>query len=132
MPNLEKYYRPGVSNSLEFRNNGKLSHNGPWASVSTNTVVDRIFLRDFFAAEYTIAVDLDNVNKEIIKCTLVSTFNDANLVVHSRNSTNAKLVEITARVNDSYAELLISPATPRAEGAKFIHTAQLFQTQNPL
>lgn len=132
MSNLEKYYRPGVSNSVLFRDNGKLSHNGPWALVSTNTIVDRISLRDFFAAEYTVAIDLDKTNKEIIKCTLIATFSDASLVVHSRNSTNAKLVELSARVNDSYVELLISPAIPKAEGAKYIYTAQLFQTQNPL
>tara|TARA_R110002153_G_scaffold146590_3_gene297910 strand:+ start:497 stop:895 length:399 start_codon:yes stop_codon:yes gene_type:complete len=132
MSNLEKYYRSGAANSLLFKDNGKLSHNGPWAPVNTNTVIDRLFLGDFFAAEYTIAVDLDNLNKEIIKCTLVATTNDANLVVYSRNSTLTKLVELSARVNDSYAELLISPATPKAEGAKYIYTAQLFQTQNPL
>lgn len=132
MSTFENYYQNGLTESLLFKNNGKISHNGPWSEVYTNSVVDRLFLGDFCAAEYTIVVDLNNNNKEIIKCTLVSIVDSASLVVYSRNNTGNDLVNITARVNDSYVELLISPAIPRAEGAKYIYTAQLFQTQNPL
>lgn len=131
MSNFENYYQSGLNNSILFKNNGKVSHNGPWGAVYENTVIDRLFLGDFCAADFTIVVDLNTTNKEIIKCTLVSTINDASLVVYARNGTTSNLVDLSARVTDSYVELLINPATPKAEGAKFIYTSQMFQTQNP-
>ena len=131
MAEFKNFFDQGLSNSLLMKNNGSLSHNGPWASIYEDTVVARLFLGDFCAADFTVVVDLNTTNKEIIKCTLVSTVNDASLVVHSRNGTSTDLAELSARVNDSYVELLINPATPKAQGAKFIYTSQLFQTQNP-
>lgn len=128
---FDNYYQSGLNDSVLMKNNGKVSHNGPWGAVYENTVIERLYIGDFCAADFTIVVDLDTANKELIKCTLVSTIDNASLVVYSRNSTTAELVNLTARVNDSYVELLINPAIPRAEGAKYIYTSQLFQTQNP-
>ena len=128
---FDNYYQSGLNDSILMKNNGKVSHNGPWGAVYENTVVERLHLGDFCAADFTIVVDLNTENKELIKCTLISTIDNASLVVYSRNSTTADLVNLSARVNDSFAELLISPAIPRAEGAKYIYTADLFQTQNP-
>ena len=132
MLKLEDFFQRGLKSTLLFRNNGSFSHNGPWKSVEEETVVDRLYIGDFCSAEYTITVDLDGQNKEIIKCLLVSTLENASLVVYARTSTTTDLVNISARVNDSFVELLLTPAIPRAVGAKFIYTAQLFQTQNPL
>ena len=129
---LENFFQQGLKNTMLFKNNGSISHNGPWNSVEEETVVDRIFLGDFSSAEYTISVDLNTSNKEIIKCMLVASLETASVVVYARVSTSTELVNISARVNDSYVELLISPATPKAVGAKYIYTAQLFQTQNAL
>ena len=131
MAEFQNFYDSGLNNSLLVKNNGKFSHNGPWGAVYENTVIERLHLGDFCAAEFTIVVDLNTTNKEIIKCTIVSTVNDASLVVYSRNGTTSDLVDLTARVNDSYVELIVNPATPKAQGAKYIYTAELFQTQNP-
>lgn len=130
MSDFKNYYQNGLNESILVKNNGKFSYNGPWGAVYENTVVERIFLGDFCAADFTIVVDLDRENKEIIKCSLVATIEDATITVYSRSSTNNSLANITARVNDSYVEVLISPATPRTEGAKFIYRSDLFQTQN--
>lgn len=129
---IENFFQQGLKSTMLFKNNGSISHNGPWSSVEQETVIDRIFLGDFSSAEYTISVDLDTANKEIIKCMLVASLETASVVVYARVSTTTELVNISARVNDSYVELLLSPATPKAIGAKYIYTSQLFQTQNAL
>lgn len=136
MLNLGNFFRQGQNNSLTIKNNGSFSYNGPWLQVYDNTLLDRWHVGEFSSVEYTISVDLDTENKEIIKALVTATVDTASIVVFARNNTNKDLVEITATVNESYVNLILNPAisedsTPN-DGLKAIYTAHYFHNQNPL
>ena len=93
--------------------------------------LERWHAGDFCSAEFTISVDYDNANKEILKCIVAVGVDYANLMYFARSNLGNDLVELSVTVNQSYVDLLITAKTGY-EGAKFIHTANYFQNQNPL
>ena len=131
MFNITNYFREGIKKTLLVRNNGASSHNGPWKQVYTNTQVERWHAGEFSTAEFTISIDYDNANKEILKCIVAVGVDYANLNVFSRSNLGNDLVELSVTVNQSYVDLLITAKTGYT-GAKFIYTANYFQNQNPL
>jgi|TARA_B110000503_G_scaffold135898_1_gene217271 hypothetical protein len=136
MLNLGNFFRLGQKNSLTIKNNGSFSYNGPWVQVYGETLLDRWHMGDFSSVEYTISVDLDTENKEIIKALVTATVDKASIVVFARNNTNKDLVEVTATVNKSYVDIILTPALPSDsslnDGIKVIYTAHYFHNQNPL
>lgn len=132
---LNRFFKQGQNNSLTVLNNGSFSYNGPWIQLYDNTVMDRWYVGDFSAAEYTIFTDLDTDRKELVKVLVVATVDTASVSIYSRNNTLQDLISIDATVNSSYVDILVSPTTddsgiPSA-GSKVIFTAQYFYTQNP-
>jgi len=135
MFNILKFFSQGRKDSILFKNNGAVSHNGPWKQIYTDTLLDRWHVGEFSSAEYTISVDLDNNDKELVKCLITAGLDIASVIVYVRSNLGRNLVEITAEVNDSYVNVILNPAaedsTP-TDGAKVIYTVQYFQNQNPL
>lgn len=129
---INSFFGKGLKNTVLVKANGGFSHNGPWQLVNNNTLLDRWHIGDFSSAEYTISIDLDNNNKEIVKCLVVANKSDAKIQIYSRVSTNTQLVDLTALINDSYVDVIINPDSPKKAGSKFIYTVQYFQNQNPL
>lgn len=133
--NLLTYLKDGLKGTLLLRNNTGFSVNGPWIQVYNNTLLDRFYVGDFSSAEYTISADLDNNNKEILKVLVTATLDVASIVVYARNNTAKDLIEVDATVNNSYVDIVLSPAlsedsTPN-DGVKVIYTAKYFHNQNP-
>ena len=132
MFDITRYFTTGLKNSIQVKDNGSFSHNGPWKQVYNNTQVTRWHSGEFSSAEFTISVDFDTANKEIIKCIVCNSVNYAGLTVIGRNNLGNNLVELSVTVNQSYVDLIINPASTDYKGAKFIYTAQYFRNQNPL
>lgn len=139
MQNLKKYLTDGLKNTLLFRNNTGISHNGPWKQVYTNTLLDRWHVGDFSSVEYTISADFDVNNKEVIKVLITASRDRAVIVVYARNNTINDILTISATVNDSYVDVILNPvidaqASPITDytGTKVIYAAQYFHTQTPL
>jgi len=135
MINLLNYIQQGLKNTLLMKNTTGFSHNGPWIQVFENTVLDRFYVGDFSSVEYTISVDLDNDNKEILKVLVTATLDNASIVIYARNNTERNLVTVDATVNNSYVDVMISPVPPGDStiigNPKAIFTAQYFHNQNP-
>ena len=120
------YFQRGKSNTLIIKNNGGFTHSGPWASLSDSVVVDRWYLGDFISVDYTISVDLDANNKEMVKFMVTATMNDANMVEYARSTTGTQLITLNAQVNNSYVNIIASPAIPLAKGAKYIFSTERY------
>ena len=128
---IANYFREGIKKTLLVTNNGATSHNGPWKQVYTNTQVERWHAGEFSSAEFTISIDYNNANKEIVKCIVAVGVDYANLSVVGRSNLGNDLVDLTVTVNQSYVDLLITAKTGYS-GAKFIYTGNYFRNQNPL
>jgi len=132
MIDITKYFSRGLKTSIQIKDNGSFSHNGPWKQVYTNTQVARWHSGEFSSAEFTISIDYSTTQKEIIKCIVCNSADYASLAVIGRSNLGTNLVELSVTANSSYVDLLINPADAAYNGAKFIHTAQYFRNQNPL
>jgi len=132
MFNLSNFFAQGLNNTLLLRNNTTFSHNGPTTDLQPDTVLYKWFLREFSAGEFTISVDYDSRNKEIVKLLVTNTLDTASLVIYGRSFTRQELIDIEVRVNDSFVELVINPKANKIAGAKIQHTAHLFQSQTQL
>jgi len=129
---LDKFLSEGLKNTILLRNNSGFSHAGSYVTAENNTLLDRWHLGDFSSVEYTISADYDSKNREILKCLVTASLDKSNLKIYSRCATNIDLVDVEARVNNSYVDVLIQPKTPKLSKTKVIFTAQYFQAQNPL
>lgn len=129
MNSLFNFFAKGLKNTVLLKNNGGFSHNGPWISLATNTVLDQWYINDFISAEYTISIDLDSKNKEIIKILVIASAETAGIVEYARTNTNIDLVSIDALVNNSTVSIIVKPTITKILGAKMSFTAQYFQNQ---
>ena len=130
MFDLTKKITQGIKGTLLVKDNGGFSHSGPWKTIVGETLVERWYVGEISSAEFTIAVDLDINNKEIVKLLVTNTANNANLVIYSRNYTNIQLVDLSVVVNNSFCELYISTTNNKIEGAKFFYTTNYFLNQS--
>jgi len=129
---IDDYLTNGLNDTLLVKNNGGFSHYGPWKNLQSDTLVDKFHIGDISSAEYTISVDLNSDNKEILKCLVTSSLNEAKVVVYARNYTDKSLAEVYALVNNQYVELYLNPKNDAFKAARFIHTAQYFHNLHQL
>jgi hypothetical protein len=98
MFNITKFFSVAANGALLSKNNGAVAHNGPWKQAYPNTVLDRWHVGDFSTAEYTISVDYNMGNREIVKCTIVANVQTASVVIYARNNLGNDLITISADV----------------------------------
>lgn len=144
MFNITKFFSVAANGALLSKNNGAVAHNGPWKQAYPNTVLDRWHVGDFSTAEYTISVDYNMGNREIVKCTIVANVQTASVVIYARNNLGNDLITISADVNNSYVDIVVNPVqvisivneeevvTFDSAGARVIYTVQYFYNQLPL
>jgi hypothetical protein len=142
MLNFARYFLQGLKNTLRVQNGVNFSYKGPWVTVISDTVLDEWYVGDFMAADYTIAVDVGNLRKEMIKCMVVAGPNQADLTVYGRTNTNENLIDISASVTASKVSLLVGPASsPDGStydnssllvGSKVIFSATYYHTINEI
>jgi len=142
MLNFARYFLQGLKNTLRVQNGVNFSYKGPWVTVISDTVLDEWYVGDFMAADYTIAVDVGNSRKEMIKCMVVAGPNQADLTVYGRTNTNENLIDISATVTASKLSLIVGPASsPDGStydnssllvGSKVIFSATYYHTINEI
>jgi hypothetical protein len=137
MINFSSFFSQGLKNTLRVKNGSNLSYKGPWVLVYPDTVIDRWYVGDFQSAEYTIAVDLGNNERELIKCLLVAGPNNATVNVFGRSNLTNNLIDLQATVNSSYVSLIASPAivgdsSSSVTGSKLIYSATYYYAVNSL
>ena len=142
MLTFAKFFFRGIKNTLRVQNGVNFSYKGPWVAVFPNTVLDEWYVGDFMAAEYTIAVDVGNFRKEVIKAIVVAGPDTANVTVYGRTNLGENLIELTATITASKVQLVLNPANSPTDstyddsallqGAKAFFSATYYHTVNDL
>ena len=118
MFDVSRFFGKGDRNTLLMKNGLNLSYNGP------------------YSAEYTISVDYDTNNKEVLKVLVSASPNQSSLSIYGRSNLGNKLIKIDSEVNNSYVRIKINPedksATEKYTGSKIIFGATYFATLNAL
>lgn len=124
---ITKYFKKGLRGTILLANS-HFSYGSTWKAVETSLPLDRWYQGDFSSAEYTINIELGKDKKEIIKCLLTASPNEASVVVYGRASTTTDLVTVTAQVTNSYVELVLSPKADATKGCKASFSATYFKS----
>ena len=122
-----KYLKKGLRGTINVYDS-HFSYGSTWQAVESSLPLDRWHQGDFASAEYTISIELGRDKKEIIKCLLTASPNEASVVVYGRASTTTDLVNVTAQVTNSYIELMLSPKTDAQKGCKASFSATYFKS----
>ena len=122
-----KYFKKGLRGTINVYDS-HFSYGSTWQAVESSLPLDRWYQGDFASAEYTISIELGRDRKEIIKCLLTASPNEASVVVYGRASTTTDLVSVTAQVTNSYVELILSPKTDAQKGCKASFSATYFKS----
>ena len=122
-----KYFKKGLRGTINVYDS-HFSYGSTWQAVESSLPLDRWHQGDFASAEYTISIELGRDKKEIIKCLLTASPNEASVVVYGRASTTTDLVNVTAQVTNSYVELMLSPKTDAQKGCKASFSATYFKS----
>ena len=122
-----KYLKKGLRGTINVYDS-HFSYGSTWQAVESSLPLDRWYQGDFASAEYTISIELGRDKKEIIKCLLTASPNEASVVVYGRASTTTDLVSVTAQVTNSYVELILSPKTDAQKGCKASFSATYFKS----
>jgi hypothetical protein len=90
----------------------------------------------FTSAEYTISVDYDTNNKEMLKVLVVASPNQSSLTIYGRSNLGNNLIKLNSTVDNSLVKVTVDPAdksqTEKYTGSKVIFGASYFSTQNAL
>ena len=136
MFDVSRFFGKGDRNTLLMKNGLNLSYNGPYSVVEEGMILDQWHVNTFSTAEYTISVDYDTNNKEILKVLVSASPNQSSLSIYGRSNLGNKLVKIDSEVNNSYVRIKINPedktATEKYTGSKIIFGATYFATLNAL
>ena len=122
-----KYFKKGLRGTINVYDS-HFSYGSTWQAVESSLPLDRWYQGDFASAEYTISIELGRDRKEIIKCLLTASPNEASVVVYGRASSTTDLVSVTAQVTNSYVELILSPKTDAQKGCKASFSATYFKS----
>lgn len=128
MIQFARFFSRSFHNTLKVMNGANFSYKPQWVTVYSNTVLDQWYVGDFMAAEYTIVVDAGSTNKEIVKCLVVAGPDTVNVTTYGRTNLSSDLVTITASIDSSKVELLLTSGT----ACKAIFSANYYHTLNQI
>ena len=77
-----KYLKKGLRGTINVYDS-HFSYGSTWQAVESSLPLDRWHQGDFASAEYTISIELGRDKKEIIKCLLTASPNEASVVAVS-------------------------------------------------
>lgn len=126
MLTFSKYFATGLRNTLRVLNGVNFSYKGPWVQVYPDTVVDEWYVGEFASAEYTISIDYNSFEREIIKCLVVAGPSTANVVIYGRSNLGNNLIDLTATVDNSKVTLKADPAVTVDGSTLFIGSKLIF------
>lgn len=137
MLNFSKYFTTGLRSTLRVLNGINFSYKGPWVQIYPDTVVDEWYVGEFTSAEYTLSVDFNAFEREIIKCLVVAGPSTASVIIYGRANLGTPLVDLTAVVDNSKVSLIANPGvtidgSTLYTGSKLIFSATYFYNSNEI
>lgn len=124
---FDSFFKKGLKNTVEFKNNSGFTFGGPIIPLKGQPRIDRWHTGEFSSAEYTVSINYDENNREIIKFLLVATPDTAKIAVYSRIASNIDMVDVEAILNNAYVDLHLVPKSSKFETAKITFNVNYFK-----
>jgi len=125
---FKDFFIKGAHNTLRLKNNTQFSYKNHWKSLHSNIVLDKWHIGEIMSANYTIIADNGRNDKETIQVLAIAGPDDAAITITGRAGLSTDILTLSANVDKSSFELIVSPAAAGKEGARVMYTATYFQT----
>jgi len=132
MFDVSQLFGKGPRNTLLLKNGLNFSVGTNFTAIRNNTVIDKWPFTSVSAAEYTIFVDFNTANKEIIRCLVVGGPETATVTIYGRANLGNELINLNAVVNYTNIQLLASASSSAYNDSKITFQATYFETLNPV
>lgn len=118
MTNTAKnFFTTGRNATAQLVPGTNLSYKGTGTVLNAIIELDRWHLGDFTSAIYTISVEHGLNERETIQAILVAMPGNATVTVYGRTTLTRPLVNVSASANNSYASLIVEPASESVSGS---------------
>ena len=125
---FKDFFIKGAHNTLRLKNNTQFSYKNHWKSLHSNIVLDKWHIGEIMSANYTIIADNGRDDKETIQVLAVAGPDNAAITITGRAGLSTDILSVSASVDKSSFQLIVSPAAVGKEGARVMYKATYFQT----
>lgn len=125
-------FTSGANNTVMLMPGKNLSYQSTGVVIYTHTEVDRWHIGDFVSADYIINAEFGRNERETIHATLVAMPGQTSITIFGRTNLSRPLINIRADATNSYAQLIIEPASLETQGSIVNFFANYAKSSRPL
>lgn len=125
-------FKKGTKSTLQLVQGTNLSYQNLGVAIYNPTQIDQWNLGDFVSADYIINAEFGNNERETIHATLVAMPGQSSVTVYARTSLSRQLLNVSSNATNSYAQLIVEPASAAVQGSVVTIFANYAKTTQPL
>jgi hypothetical protein len=110
------FFSKGLNSTVQLARGTGLSYQNTGVAIYNSTEIDRWAVSDFISVEYIINAEFGNNERETINATLVAMPGQASITIYGRTSLKRQLLNVRASATNSYATLIVEPASIATQG----------------
>ena len=122
----------GQNSTIQLAKGTNLSYQSTGVVVYTHTEIDRWYLGDFVSAEYIINAEFGANERETIHATLVAMPGQTSITIYGRTNLSRSLINIRSDATNSYAQLIVEPASLSVQGVFVSFFANYAKASKPI
>lgn len=103
-----------------------------WIQINAETIIDQWSVHRYSSASYTITVEYDSNQKEILQVIVIARPNSASFSVSNRAYITDKIVNVTTSIDYNTLSLKLTPRSSSYIGCKIWFTVDYANTTTPL
>jgi Concanavalin A-like lectin/glucanases superfamily len=107
----------GTKSTLQLEKGINLSYQNQGVAIYNPTQIDQWNMGDFVSADYIINAEFGNNERETIHATLVAMPGQSSITVYGRTSLTRQLINVSSNATNSYAQLIVEPASNAVQGS---------------
>ena len=125
-------FTSGANNTVMLMPGKNLSYQSTGVVIYTHTEVDRWHIGDFVSADYIINAEFGGNERETIHATVVAMPGQTSITIFGRTNLSRPLINLRADATNSYAQLIIEPASLDVQGSIVSFFANYAKSSRPL
>ena len=110
------FFTKGPNSTAQLSRGTNLSYQSTNVAIYTSTQIDQWAIGDFISAEYIINAEYGLNERETINVTLVAMPGQTTVNIHGRTSLTRQLLNVRSNAANSYAQLIVEPASTQVQG----------------
>jgi len=111
------FFTKGTNSTLVLNKGTNLAYQSTGLAIYTSTEIDRWPVGEFVSVEYIINAEFGKNERETIHATMVAMPGQTAITIYGRTNLSRPLVNVRASATNSYAQLIVEPASLEVQGS---------------